>query len=307
MSTTPSKLRTGSFIAAIPRLMGYIPTGRVVVAMIKRDGGALQGMATVDAVTDEQAAAAAAALRRNAAPCDEPLVVLVIGWRGKRSMRGDTVRLADQMTLAGFDVIDQITTDGRRYRRMHRGEGDRPVAAAIGPVAQMGQTPRATREDAVSAWESTGTITPQPAATEADGIQAWHAVLNGQPTAEQISHAAWALTNIAQRDRILVALTGMDLIDEDLGQARTLTAYRDQQDLLPNLQQAINQMQPGSATALPMLTIAAAVAFARGDAAAGPLTDQITETDPHQRYRLAALLVTTIRAGLRPTALLGGL
>lgn len=290
------KVKTHEFIAAVPRLLGYVPVAKVVVALVARDTGRVQVVAACEARSDGEVYEFATALQR--AACDTPVAALVIGWRGSAPIRSATTRVADILVLTGLEVRCQVTTDGTRYADLTRRHPSQVVAAQVGPVAQVGTAPHASRADAVAAWTPAGSVTP---VEDHRAMRLWADLLDGDTSADTVARAAYALDVIAARDRVFAALTGLD-IGVEFGGAEHLTAYQRRPQVLDTLRAAVVQMQYGP-VALPMLTLATGVAYSHGSAAASLLTDVIEQIDTVGEYRLADLLTTAIRAGVSPVPL----
>lgn len=295
---TPTARSIGQVVAVLPRLVGYVPTGRVTLLPLS-DRGAVLSAACLDAADVEDEPSRVSLLgwlvqvRGRAAVAR----VLVIGWRGNTPVRDETTRLVDDLILAG-EPVEAWLTDGRSVRPLGPGRRE-PVPALTPDLAGVGPAPATDREALARAWRPVGAAAPVPTpAAQAWG--AWERVVAGVADATDAGHAAGALSDPAFRDQMLTALTGITpgLLRDP--QAHAVAAHREHHDLPERLRQSLALLAPVPQAA-PFVALCGWVTYLRGaGTATATLLEVGADLDPDNR--LLDLLGACYGAGLDPAA-----
>lgn len=297
-TTTPTARGIGQVVAVLPRLVGYVPAGRVALLAVS-DRGSVLSVACLDAADVEDQAARVslrgwlAHLRGSAAVAQ----VLVIGWRGSAPVRDETTRLVDDLILAG-EPVHAWLTDGRSVRPLGPGRGE-PVGSLTPDLARAGSAPATDREAVARTWRPAGTAAPAPPSA-AQAWSAWERVVTGNADAAAAAHAAGAVADAAFCDQMLTALTGLtpSLLRDP--QAHAVAAYREHRDLPERLRASLELLAPVPQTA-PFVALCGWVTYLRGSGVATATLLQVgAELDPGNR--LLGLLGGYYDAGLDPAA-----
>lgn len=297
-NTTPTARSIGQVVAVLPRLVGYVPTGRVSLLAVS-DRGSVLSVACLDAA-DVEDEPARVSLRGWLAHIRGRAVlarVLVIGWRGRASVRDETTRLVDDLILAG-EPVEAWLTDGRSVRPLGPGRRE-PVGALTPDLAGAGPTPATDRDAVARAWRPVGTAAPVPTPA-AQAWDAWGRVVTGHADAANAARAAGALADAAFRDQMLTALTGITTDRLRDAQAHAVAAHREHPDLPERLRQALALLAPVPQAA-PFVALCGWVTYLRGaGVATATLLEVGADLDPGNR--LLGLLGTCYGAGLDPAA-----
>lgn len=301
----PKKLDQAALVAALPRMLGYIPRGRIAVAMLAGEGKA-KTLSTVAAV-DHRADAALSArhLVQAVQHLDPaPTQVLVIGWADDAPVDAATVDLADALVFEGVEVVQTLVVDRAGHGLRDLSTGVVRLAAKpeqVEGIDQLGPAPVGDRAALAQMWRPMGVLTPTD--HRLSWVKCWEAVLWGEATNAQIEQAAHALNDPAQRDRILIALTGLALGETDLGDAAALVPLRVTTKEGAEVLRDVVTRLAADRDSVPMLTLVLGITWTVQHGAQGVLAEQVERLDPHGTHHLGVLLCKAITAGLNPANL----